>query len=226
MVAVEVDPTLAAALPDTVAAARTGARRPARRSCSADALQVRDAARPAADRAGGQPAVQRRRCRWCCTFLERFPTLRAGAGDGAARGGRAAGRRARARKTYGVPSVKAAWYADVRLAGTVRPQRVLAGAQRRLRPGRAGRGASRRRPTASRAEVFAVHRRGVRPAAQDPAGGARRLGRRRPTPPRRRCAPPASTRGRRGRAARRRGVRRDRRARRGATGVSLRRVAT
>ena len=39
-------------------------------------------------------------------------------------------------KVYGVPSVKAAWYADVRRAGCDRPQRLLAGAERRLRPGR------------------------------------------------------------------------------------------
>ena len=38
-------------------------------------------------------------------------------------------------KVYGVPSVKAAWYADVRRAGVVGRNRVLAGAQRRLRSG-------------------------------------------------------------------------------------------
>ena len=55
-------------------------------------------------------------------------------------------------RTYGVPSVKAAWYADVRLAGSVLAQRLLAGAQRRLRPGDAdpARAAGDRRPPARR----------------------------------------------------------------------------
>ena len=39
-------------------------------------------------------------------------------------------------RTYGVPSVKAAWYGDVRRGRLGRPHRVLAGAQRRLRSGR------------------------------------------------------------------------------------------
>ena len=102
------------------------------------------------------------------TFLQHFPTLAAGAGHGPARGRRAARRRP-GQRTYGVPSLKAAWYADVRLAGTVGAQRLLAGAQRRLRAGRARAAASRRTRPATREEVFALHRRGLRPAAQDPA---------------------------------------------------------
>ena len=58
-------------------------------------------------------------------------------------------------KVYGVPSVKAAWYADVRRAGRGRPDRVLAGAQRRLRPGRDD-PARARRDAATASEVFAV----------------------------------------------------------------------
>ena len=61
-----------------------------------------------------------------------------------------------------------------------RPQRVLAGAQRRLGPGRAGPAASRRPPTATREQVFAVvdaafaqRRKTLRSALQ----GAGRLGR-------------------------------------------------
>ena len=80
-------------------------------------------------------------------------------------------------RTYGVPSVKAAWYADVRLAGHGVAQRLLAGAQRRLRAGRRWSAGEPPDTTATREEVFALRRRGVRPAPQDPAGGAGRLGR-------------------------------------------------
>ena len=96
-------------------------------------------------------------------------------------------------RTYGVPSVKAAWFADVRRAGVGRPQRLLAGAQRRLRPGRLDPPRAAGDDRDPRAGLRG-RRRGLRPAAQDAArrpARHRRLGRR---PPRRPCAPPASTR--------------------------------
>ena len=82
-------------------------------------------------------------------------------------------------KVYGIPSVKAAWFADVRRAGCDRAQRLLAGAQRRLRPGRLDppRAADDRRH--ARAGLRRRRRR-VRPAAQGAApvaARARRLGR-------------------------------------------------
>ncbi len=116
VVAVEVDPTLAAALGETVGALAPGL---AGRLevLHADALAVTDLPGPAPTALVANlpynvsvPVVLR--------MLERFPTLRTvlvmvqlevaerlAAGPGS--------------RTYGVPSVKAAWYADVRLAGQV-----------------------------------------------------------------------------------------------------------
>ncbi|MGB2700628.1 MAG: 16S rRNA (adenine(1518)-N(6)/adenine(1519)-N(6))-dimethyltransferase RsmA, partial [Candidatus Phosphoribacter baldrii] len=114
--AVEVDPILAAALPGTVAA-----RQPERAAyltvVAADALQVRELPDP-------QPTALVANLPYnvsvpvVLSFLERFPTIervlvmvqlevaeRLAAGPGS--------------KAYGVPSVKAAWYAAARLAGTV-----------------------------------------------------------------------------------------------------------
>jgi len=116
VVAVEVDPTLAGALPETVAALA-----PAYASrlsvLQADALTVSSLPDP-------QPTALVANLPYnisvpvVLSFLEAFPTLRRvlvmvqlevaqrlAAGPGS--------------RTYGVPSVKAAWYADVRLAGTV-----------------------------------------------------------------------------------------------------------
>ena len=59
-------------------------------------------------------------------------------------------------KVYGVPSVKANWYAEVRRAGVDRPQRLLARAQRRLRPGLPGAAREPPRPPRPAREVFAV----------------------------------------------------------------------
>jgi 16S rRNA (adenine1518-N6/adenine1519-N6)-dimethyltransferase len=114
--AVEVDPVLAEALPGTVAElAPEVADRLA--LVHADALQVRELPDP-------QPTALVANLPYnvsvpvVLSFLERFPSIervlvmvqlevaeRLAAGPGS--------------KTYGVPSVKAAWYADVRLAGTV-----------------------------------------------------------------------------------------------------------
>ncbi|HEX6918463.1 MAG TPA: rRNA adenine dimethyltransferase family protein, partial [Phycicoccus sp.] len=116
VVAVEVDPVLAAALPDTVAAHAPGL---ADRLVvvHADALAVAGLPGPPPTALVANlpynvsvPVVLR--------LLERFPTLatvlvmvqlevaeRLAAAPGS--------------RTYGVPSVKAAWYADVRLAGHV-----------------------------------------------------------------------------------------------------------
>jgi len=116
VVAVEVDPTLAAALPDTVAALAP--------TCSdrlqvvlADAMTVRTLPDP-------QPTALVANLPYnisvpvVLSFLEAFPTVRRvlvmvqlevaerlAAPPGS--------------KTYGIPSLKAAWYAQVRLTGTV-----------------------------------------------------------------------------------------------------------
>lgn len=114
--AVEVDPTLATALPDTVAALAPHLMD--RLSLvAADALHVRELPDP-------QPTALVANLPYNVSvpvvlgFLEHFPTIsrvlvmvqlevaeRLAAKPGS--------------KVYGVPSVKAAWYADVRLAGTV-----------------------------------------------------------------------------------------------------------
>ena len=110
------------------------------------------------------------------SFLQRLPTHRAGPGHGAARGRRAARGRAGS-KIYGVPSLKAAWYADVELAGRVGrnvfwPAPNVDSGLVALPPAQA---AARPRPPGE--EVFALHRRRVPPAPQGAAGRARRLGR-------------------------------------------------
>jgi 16S rRNA (adenine1518-N6/adenine1519-N6)-dimethyltransferase len=116
VIALEVDPVLAAALPDTVGARATDL---AERLLvvHADALQVHTLPGPAQTALVANlpynvsvPVVLR--------FLELFPTIERilvmvqleVAERLAARPGS---------KAYGVPSAKAAWYADVRLAGTV-----------------------------------------------------------------------------------------------------------
>lgn len=116
VVAIEVDPVLAAALPDTVAD-RAPAYRERLDVVHADALAVTGLPGPAPTALVANlpynvsvPVVLR--------FLERFPSIgtmlvmvqlevahRLAASPGS--------------KIYGVPTVKAAWYADVRLVGTV-----------------------------------------------------------------------------------------------------------
>jgi len=114
--AVEVDPVLAAALPGTVAA-RQSSDAVKLRVLQADALTLTRLPPP-------QPTALVANLPYnvsvpvVLSFLERFPTLdrvlvmvqmevaeRLAAGPGS--------------RTYGVPSLKAAWYAEVRLAGTV-----------------------------------------------------------------------------------------------------------
>jgi len=116
VVAVEVDPALAAALPDTVAALAP-AYLDRLQVLHADALTVRILPDP-------QPIALVANLPYnisvpvVLSFLEAFPTLhrvlvmvqlevaeRLAAPPGS--------------KTYGIPSLKAAWYADVRLTGTV-----------------------------------------------------------------------------------------------------------
>ena len=116
VVAIEVDPVLATALPDTVALhAPTLADR--LEVVAADALAVRDLPGPPPTALVANlpynvsvPVVLR--------FLELFPSLRTILVmvqlEVAERLAAPPGSR-----TYGVPSVKAAWYADVRLAGSV-----------------------------------------------------------------------------------------------------------
>ncbi len=116
VVALEIDPGLAAALPGTVAAHAPDLT-DRLEVVLGDAMQVRELPGPPPTALVANlpynvsvPVVLR--------FLELFPTLRTilvmvqlevaerlAAGPGS--------------KTYGVPSVKAAWYADVRLAGNV-----------------------------------------------------------------------------------------------------------
>lgn len=152
VVAIEVDPTLAAALPDTVA---TVAPDVSQRLLvvHADALQVSELPGPPPTALVANlpynvsvPVVLR--------FLEFFPTIerilvmvqlevaeRLAAKPGS--------------KVYGVPSVKAAWYADVRLAGQV--SRSIFWPVPNVDSGLVS--FTRREPpvtTASREEVFAV----------------------------------------------------------------------
>ena len=118
VVAVEVDPVLAGALPETVAPHAPDARRTGSRSCSPTPSRSRELPGPPPTALVANlpynvsvPVVLRflellpERCApsssWCSS---RWPSACA-AGPGS--------------KTYGVPSVKAAWYADVRLAGQV-----------------------------------------------------------------------------------------------------------
>ncbi len=116
VVAVEVDPVLAAALPATVAA-HAPALADRLEVVQADALAVRTLPGPAPTALVANlpynvsvPVVLR--------FLELFPELRTILVmvqlEVAERLAAPPGSR-----TYGVPSVKAAWYADVRLAGSV-----------------------------------------------------------------------------------------------------------
>ncbi len=173
--AVEVDPVLAAALPGT-AAARQPEHTAYLTVLAADALQVRALPDP-------QPTALVANLPYnvsvpvVLSFLERFPTIervlvmvqlevaeRLAAGPGS--------------KAYGVPSVKTAWYAAARLAGTV-PRSVfwpvpnvdsgLVELRRREPPV----------TTASREEVFAVidaafaqRRKTLRAALATWAGGA------------------------------------------------------
>ena len=204
--AVEVDPNLAQALPGTVS--RLAPAYADRLTLvQADAMQVRELPDP-------QPTALVANLPYnvsvpvVLNFLEAFPTLervlvmvqlevaeRLAASPGS--------------KAYGVPSVKAAWYAAVRLAGTV-PRSVFWPVPNVD----SGLVALERRPAPStdrdQARHLHVHRRGVRPAAQDAAGRAGRVGRfgapRRGVPAGGRHRPPDP-----GRAARHRRVRRDRR---------------
>ncbi len=173
--AVEVDPALAAALPDTVAA-RLPERTAYLTVVAADALHVSVLPDP-------QPQALVANLPYnvsvpvVLSFLERFPSLqrvlvmvqlevaeRLAAAPGS--------------KAYGVPSVKAAWYAAARLAGTV-PRNVfwpvpnvdsgLVELRRHEPPD----------TTATRAEVFAVidaafaqRRKTLRAALAGWAGGA------------------------------------------------------
>ena len=106
-------------------------------------------------------------------LLERLPSLRTGLvmvqAEVADRLGAGPGS-----KTYGVPSVKAAWYADVRRAGAV--GRTVFWPAPHVDSGLVA--FTRREPPAG-GPGGDVRRRGrrLRPAAQDAAGGAGRLGR-------------------------------------------------
>ena len=156
-------------------------------------------------RAAGRPRCPARRrprssptcpttspCPSCCTCCELLPSLRARSGDGAGRGRRPAGGAARS-KVYGVPSVKAAWYADVRRAGAVARNvfwpapNVDSGLVALDPPRPADRRRRGREVFAVVDAAFAQRRKTLRAALAGWAGS--------PAGPRRRCAPPASTRG-------------------------------
>ena len=89
-------------------------------------------------------------------------------------------------KVYGVPSVKANWYAEVKRAGLDRPQRLLARAERRLRARLAG------PPRPSRSRPPPPGARSSRSSTRPSPSAARRCGPRSPggpappPPPRRR----------------------------------------
>ncbi len=189
VVAVEVDPVLAEALPGTVALhAPTLADR--LEVVAADALAVRRPARPAAHGPRRQPALQRLGPRRAA-LPRALPEPAHDPRHGAARGRRAA------RRAAGVAHLRRA-ERQGRLVrrrasrGVGLAQRLLAGAQRRLRPGDASPGASRRRPPPAARRSSPVS---TRPSPS----AARRCGRPWPPGPGRRCSPrrrswrPAST---------------------------------
>ena len=193
LVAVEIDPVLAAELPKTIAdrapefAARVEV-------VTADALAVGQAE-------VGAPTVLAANLPYnvavpvLLTLLAALPSLDRGivmvqaevadrmcAGPGS--------------RVYGAPSAKLAWYA-VRPARRAASRGPSSGRCRTSTPSWSpSPGTPPPETTASRAEVFAVDRRGLRPAPQDPAGGARAAGpgpRRRPSGC---CGRPAWTRAR------------------------------
>ena len=174
VVAVEVDPVLAGALPGTVERHAPRARRPARGGAGRrhGRAPTCPARRP---RPSWPTCPTTSRCRWCCASSSCSPSLRTILVmvqlEVAERLAAPPGSR-----TYGVPSVKAAWYADVRLAGSV--SRSVFWPVPNVDSGLVM--LTRREPpatTATRAGGLRVRRRGLRPAAQDPAGGAGHLGR-------------------------------------------------
>jgi 16S rRNA (adenine1518-N6/adenine1519-N6)-dimethyltransferase len=121
VVAVEIDPVLAGALPRTVAD-RAPVAATALRVVTSDALAVAEL--PAGPTTGAAPSAMVANLPYnvavpvLLTFLERFPGLRTALvlvqSEVADRLAASPGS-----KAYGVPSVKAAWYADVRRAGAV-----------------------------------------------------------------------------------------------------------
>ncbi len=182
VVAVEVDAGLAAALPGTVAA-RLPERADRLEVVLQDALTLLDVPGPPPTAFVANlpynvavPVLLR--------LLEHLPSLRTGLvmvqAEVADRLVAPPGSR-----TYGVPSVKAAWYAEVRRAGAIGRNvfwpapHVDSGLVAFTR---------REPPPGDRLGDLRRRRRRLRAAPQDPAGGAGRLGR---LPGRRRAAPPA-----------------------------------
>ena len=179
VVAVEIDPVLAAALPGTVAERRAGRRRPARGVLAQDALTADRARRPPSPTALVANLPYNVAVPVLLHLLELLPTLRHGLvmvqAEVADRLARRPGR-TRLRRAVGEGGLVRA---TSRRAGAVPPVGVLAGAERRLRAGRVH---PARPPAAaaSRRAVFAVRRRRLRAAAQDAAGRAGRAGPARP----------------------------------------------
>ena len=171
---------------------RAGRRRPRSRVVEADAMRVSGAARTRPHRAGRQPALQRGRSGAAAPAGE-VPVAASASSSWCSSRWRSGWPPRPGSKVYGVPSVKAAWYADVRKAGVVGRTVFWPAPQRRLRP---------RRDDAARAtdDVGDARgglrrgRRGVRAAAQDTPrrpGVVRRVGSPAPSV---RSSPRASTR--------------------------------
>ena len=160
----------------TPARRRPADRAPRRRAAD----RRRRAGRPAADRAGGQPALQRgraggaapaRRAADACGTAWSWCRRRSPTGSPPAPAPRCTASR----------RVKLAWYADARAGRQGAAERVLAGAQRRLRPGRVHPPRAARAPTYPGERVFAVvdaafaqRRKTLRAALAGWAGGADR----------------------------------------------------
>ena len=179
----------------------------ASRWCTRDAMRVTGAARARRPPRWSPTSRTTSPCPCCCTCSSTFPSIertlvmvQAEVADRlAARPGS---------KVYGVPSVKANWYARRQAGRRHRPQRLLARAQRRLAAWSRWSGApSRSRRPPRRAEVFAVvdaafaQRRKTLRAALAGLGGLR--GRRRGGAGRRRGLPAGPRRVAHGRGVRR-----------------------
>ena len=178
VVAVEIDPVLAAELPQHGGRATAGPRgdcRAGSRWSSADALRLTEVPGPPPTALVANlpynvavPVL--------LTLLEAAAEPAAGSWSWCRPRSPSGWRPSPGRRTYGVPSVKAAWYAEVHRAGSVgravfwpvpNVDSGLVALTRREPPASAGRTGRRLR----------LHRRGVRPAPQDAAVGAGRLGR-------------------------------------------------
>ena len=192
VIAVEIDPVLAAALPATVAARAPGladrlrGRRPPTRCGSRDLPGPPPTALVANLPYNVAVPV-------CCTCWSRLPSLRARPGDGAGRGRRPAGRGARLARCTACRRSRLAWYADVRAGRHGRP-RTCSGPRPTSTP--AWSRSTRREPPATEAstreQVFAVVDAAFAQRRKTLRAALAVLGRVRGRRPSGRCAPPGS----------------------------------